>query len=390
MAKQKKKTESNYFLHKGKLFRENEVDGLYSVGEHIPLEERDALLSWKGSLLPYELHRQIISFFFDGYEKTKSENLIWLYYDLDTGEWIAWAPPQNCNGMTVSADPECKEFKEQRKQIEERFVQLGTYHHHCTGNAFASGTDKDDECDRDGLHITVGGVGQHEKDLSFHTRVTLRGVTYEGDILDWISVPEWMEHVPEALQEALFSDMLAMPEKDLEYPELWLENAKKKYGAVNKVYSPGVQRSFPEWGSHQHTTQNTKSTGMRSTGKEASGKLARITIMEAIEEVSAEDIEDPKDRPSQVDRLDLANILRILFENNVDASTAEDLFQADEDMLTSPDIAVLEILKEKLHLCAIFAGRAKYLFMNFPIVEMYDRIIEFAAAEELAETQSKK
>lgn len=228
-----KETKSYYQI--GEKIYENIDYGLYSAGKEIELPKQKTPFHWKGAPIPIILWQQILSLFNDGYAKTNSENLVYLYYNTETHDWLAWAPPQTCNGMTVSADQNHKDYEAQRKEIPSDFVQLGTVHHHCKSSAFASATDVSDEQDRDGLHVTVGGLSG-EKPLSIHSRATFRGETYETSLELWVCRPEWLSSAPEYMQDAIFLAILTNNQEKEEYPEIWLKNCQEhvfkepKYG----------------------------------------------------------------------------------------------------------------------------------------------------------------
>lgn len=221
-----------YYIHKGELYQMS-PDNVVSIAQKVKVPKTDKLFKWHGSKIPMSLHRKIISFFIDGYKKTSSENLVFLYYDMDAKEWMAWAPPQYYAGMTVGfeSDESDKEYREQRSEIPERFVQMGTYHHHCSGGAFASGTDKSDESQRDGLHVTIGGLGQKKEKLSAHARATFKNKTYDTCLSEWLEPPEWIESFPKQYQnlfQKALIEIALFPEKDEEYPDIWISNLKKK------------------------------------------------------------------------------------------------------------------------------------------------------------------
>lgn len=381
MAKKEAK-QKTFFLFDKKLYVEKEFDGLYTAGEQLEIEERVSPFQWNGGLIPMEIHRKIISFFFDGYKKTNSENLIWLYYDIDTREWLAWAPPQECNGMTVSAETKNKDYQEQRKTIEERFVLLGTYHHHCKGNAFASGTDKDDECDRDGIHVTIGGIGQSEKELTIHCRAVFKGQEYPTRIENWVSGPHWLDQVPEIIQHKVYWSLLTLPAKDMEYSEQWLENAKKKQWSAPVIggYPNATQQQFNQMAYHQGHGRKTTTTntGKSSTEQAASGEVNSL-IKEAIG-IIAEDkfLDYPK--PKLVEEKDIISLIQVLLSISMDADEAESLVtDPRQDQFTFNEAALYELLVDTCRKMFLFPGRLKHLFFNFPIAEYYDMTQELAA-----------
>ena len=115
------------------------------------LEELMAETVFEAQRIPEELLNQIAAFFKDIYDCYKSEAIVVLYYNEETGEWYASPPRQKGRGLTVKYDtiPEPKVG----------FKKAGTAHSHAHISAFHSGTDDDDEEFFDGVHITIGNLG---------------------------------------------------------------------------------------------------------------------------------------------------------------------------------------------------------------------------------------
>jgi hypothetical protein len=109
--------------------------------------------------------RSVVSFFSEINKREKSEAQVRLFYSDERQNWKIWAFPQKSNtGMTTSEIPDDPEWNDQWNNITENglYYQWGTIHSHCNAGAFASSTDKDDEANSPGLHITIGHL---DKDL---------------------------------------------------------------------------------------------------------------------------------------------------------------------------------------------------------------------------------
>lgn len=389
----KAKTKIKYFLYNNRVYQEEIVDNLFVRGKQVDIPQQNSAFQWRGSLIPMDLHRQIISFFIEGYKKIDSENLIWLYYDIDTGEWLAWAPPQTGQGMTVEADEKSKAFKEQRSQIEERFVQLGTYHHHCSGNASQSGTDKNDECDREGIHITVGKLGQIKTCLDFHARATFRGENYSTHICDWIAQPEWIQHVPESLRRQFAYAQLAHPEKDAEFPEFWLDNVKKKQyrsSEYHQGHHTFRQQNFKEW-DPPITKRAMPNTGIWYTEADTTTDSKILLEIEKIVDKTFEEINQSKEdfyTVSYNDKKRIALIVSILLEQGMDAEEAEDYILAEEYTMTGAEASLQKLLFDEMSKNHISPGYLKYLFNHYPIRECFDNVLDVFAMEELEEASN--
>lgn len=221
---------STVFRNKDKLFRLEENE-FCTVPVELELPESSPMIRWKKNKIPYDLWGSIVRFMLDSYKHLDAEAMITLFYNPESGEWAAHAFPQTTFGMSVETDQSTKEYKEQRSLFPSPFIELGSVHHHCKVSAFASGTDKEDEIDRDGLHITLGHMDQRELDI--HARATIQGRTQMADLVSWIDVPEWVRNIPENMEELreqavecvlLDSDLF----KEFEYPKIWRKNLKKK------------------------------------------------------------------------------------------------------------------------------------------------------------------
>lgn len=187
-----------------------------------PLVET-AWMNWVGGLIPLELWNQVCAFFEWSQETFKSEAQVRLYYNRTTRKWAVWAYPQRPSGMTTKELDDHPDFEKQRTQFNSDWVTLGTVHHHCTMGAFQSGTDKSNETQQDGVHITVGNLTSPEYTL--HGRVQLRGQEYGCLWTQWFSAPEVSTKLPYKLQSYLLDYYLkAPPAKDTPFPEQWKKN----------------------------------------------------------------------------------------------------------------------------------------------------------------------
>lgn len=190
-------------------------------------------LTWKGPSISQAQWKLIKAFMRQSYGKHKEETLMYFMFNhTGDGEWDLWVPPQFMNGMSVSADHECDEFKEQRARWDKNWVIGGTIHHHCETSAFASSTDDTDETDKDGFHLTMGHVDRDEVDLD--ARMLYDGNKY--DIKASYIVESGVD--VQALRNMGVSDALIAKVEDealaktdvsgVEVPEEWMKNLKKK------------------------------------------------------------------------------------------------------------------------------------------------------------------
>jgi hypothetical protein len=195
-----------YIIHDDVLYEEK-VGPLITSYTPFRLQVKEPNPTWNGPKIPWDLWTETVAWCQITQEKFGSEALVLLFFDQELQQWSHWYPPQITNGMTVSADEDDPNYKEQRKLYPD--LQFGTLHHHCNAGAFASGTDKSDEEDREGLHFTIGHLGSNEH--SVHFRFCYQGQCYDKDPTTVIEGPEWLQNVPERHQDKLLERLLVEP-----------------------------------------------------------------------------------------------------------------------------------------------------------------------------------
>lgn len=230
----------------GKLFRHINVDGFNGFAEHrVPppaYPSGEPYIDWVGPKFSLAQWHRILAFFEWSYQEHKSEAQVRLYVNLHTRETMVWAFPQRCVGMTTQELGDHFTWPENEAMVR-GFDKVGTVHHHCSGSAFQSGTDRSDEAQSNGLHITVGGIGKDTYDL--HTRVILNGNSQEADLTQWFEMPPELENLPEMIlcfRDSIFLGLLRRPPPPAAtFPEMWKDNVKT-YGVVQHsgtAWSPG-------------------------------------------------------------------------------------------------------------------------------------------------------
>jgi hypothetical protein len=195
-----------YIIHEDTLYEEK-AGPLVTTYTRFQLPIKEPNPTWNGPRIPWDLWTEMVAWCQVTQEKFKSEALVLLFFDQELQQWSHWYPPQITNGMTVKADESDPDYTEQRKLYPD--LQFGTLHHHCTTGAFASGTDKSDEEDREGLHFTIGHLGSDEH--SVHFRFCYQGQCYEGSASSVIEPPEWLKTVPEKYRSDLMKDVIQDP-----------------------------------------------------------------------------------------------------------------------------------------------------------------------------------
>lgn len=175
--------------------------------------------TWRGPKIPWAMWETIVAFLRWTQKEFKAEAMMMFYFNMKSKEWAVWPFPQQPAGMTIKHLPDHPMYAEDRKRFGSDWVQLGTIHHHCTSGAFQSGTDKDDECNRDGVHITLGKM--EDPKLETHTRQVFDGLQTDGHLFNWIQMPPWCETVPKHLKFELFANAIITVPADVAFPEEW-------------------------------------------------------------------------------------------------------------------------------------------------------------------------
>lgn len=219
--------------HNDKLYVKNENDLFVSFTE-LTIPEMKPQASFKGARIPFTLWQQIVSFLLWSYAEFKSEALVQLFYSEELQEWRAWVMPQYIGtGMTITQVTDADvwdKFEEEQRQYIAGFDPAGSVHHHCTASAFQSGTDHNDEKNKQGLHITIGNLDASR--LSIHGRVSVNKVFWTPSWLEWFELPEQFMQAAlifpdEAINLAL-ERLLTLKPETLEFPALWKDNCMKR------------------------------------------------------------------------------------------------------------------------------------------------------------------
>jgi hypothetical protein len=117
-------------------------------------------------------------------------------------------------------------------------IEAGTIHSHCNMSAFQSGVDKNDEANRDGLHVTIGKLKSPGFDIHARMTWTLVGEERDGKLVrasqtlthkpllrDWFIMPPVVEDFIDAepsLEDSIVRYMLTKPPaNDVTYPKGW-------------------------------------------------------------------------------------------------------------------------------------------------------------------------
>ena len=104
------------------------------------------MLKWTGSPVPKDLFGKVAAL---ANCFPRMEIMVCLYYNIETGEWLANVPKQSGSGAHV-------EYNDEDYTPPTGYSFMGTIHTHPEMQAFWSGIDKKDQCSKNGLHFVLG------------------------------------------------------------------------------------------------------------------------------------------------------------------------------------------------------------------------------------------
>lgn len=166
-------------IHDGKLWKpvRHSLYESYEEGPSVASVTATPKFKWVGPKFPIALVAQIVSFFKWANETHKSEAMVRLFLNQRLGVWLAWAFPQEAQGLSVNetsgVDADAMavlDGVEVSRNGGLGWDLAGSFHSHCNVGAFQSGTDHADELGVEGLHITIGNLSSPR--LSIHGRFT--------------------------------------------------------------------------------------------------------------------------------------------------------------------------------------------------------------------------
>ena len=213
-----------------------------------PCEEniKDYTLKWTGKSLPREIMGDVLALV-SHFPRTEVD--ICLYYNVQKAEWLAHVPKQRGSAAHVA-------YNDEYWQEPTGFYMSGTIHTHPEMGAFWSGTDTNDQCKHNGIHVVLslreGKLNDYLVSLSYN------GQLYPQDK----SLVEIPEEIPEVKQ-----DWLARVQEDLPpEPKVAVEAAKWKHPTGNWF----DQEDFDYYRDLYRDLEERYLGGYRSTGSSGS------------------------------------------------------------------------------------------------------------------------
>jgi len=204
--------------------------------------------------IPADLVAQIWTFFADVYDDLRSEVNVLLYYHEENKEYWIRVPFQKVSAAGVSY--------ENFELTMPEYLYIGTIHSHANFGAFHSGTDKNDEANFDGLHITIGDNGKEKRSISASIVVNgARVLVDPSDYMEGITLVETevpvtsyysyyggffqihkgrMKHKSETEKPKTRIEkgwVLEVEDELKTYPEVWNEFVEKQVVTYTRGYS---------------------------------------------------------------------------------------------------------------------------------------------------------
>jgi hypothetical protein len=369
------------FIHSGKPLIKKEINDKLSGFFPVEYEEikEDPALELKCGKMKLSLWRTIASFFRRVNKDEKAEAQVRLFYSDVTKEWKAWAFPQEKDtGMTTKELPDHETFQAQMNEVLEggKYYQWGTCHSHCNMGAFQSGTDKNDEQNSPGIHITIGKIDEKEVDVHVRFTVVIPGkivVNEQGEetvekaqvffcpvkMSDFIEIPSDYvgSRAPKAIQEYTTNFLVKQNTEELAEDGLieeWMKNRveppKKSFTVVNNYggasseyasgYSSGSTNPYWEWWESKKASKKNKKK--KKVGYSQSPHQGSLGLGEEQTKDLLEPSVDKICRNFRMTQAELCDILTT-FDHQLDETKLEVLTAVDANIL-----ATWGISKEKL------------------------------------------
>ncbi len=217
-------------ISKAEIDQTREVPGLLSCRMAYEIKSGSGQMQYTGPKFSPEMWHQVMSFFRWTFKEMQSESQVRLYVNPGQGRWGAWAFPQAARtGLSArelvvkeTADQARERFKSWKTEPSEDWIYFCTVHHHCSAEAFQSGTDENNEKNQDGLHITMGRMDDERHDL--HARFYLGGNCFEPDLSAFWPVDSMLTRmVPEEVLDAVARHQMCQ-RVTVDFPDAWRAN----------------------------------------------------------------------------------------------------------------------------------------------------------------------
>ncbi len=223
---------------KDKLFENVQVgDGWIGKRPITAAEIANPCHRWEGKKIKLIDWWPVAAFFEWSFKETSGETMVQFWYHPEHGWKFAPLPQKGHSGMTVSLiEDHPNRIPTMQRMGGPGWLFMGTAHHHCKTSAFQSSTDRYDEITKEGLHITVGNIG--EPKYSVHFRASWQKEITPVVLSDWFELPEIVKpFVPPKMADMWIEEILCQPQPDHAFPDWWKENVIKVAAPVIPISS---------------------------------------------------------------------------------------------------------------------------------------------------------
>lgn len=209
----------------GKVVEERGWPGLVTCKIEHEIKASTGDFEYIGPVISREVWHGAMSFLRYAYQRTQGEAQLRFYVNVAEGIWRAWAYPQKASmGLHTEelTSKDSKEVAKQRAQFGDDWLYFMTLHSHANAGAFQSTTDENNEKAQDGIHITVGQMGNDRHDL--HARFYMAGNCFTPDLSQFWDIGAQIKGL---IPGKLWSDVAAhqmCAKVDAPFPDQWKEN----------------------------------------------------------------------------------------------------------------------------------------------------------------------
>lgn len=220
-------------------------------------ESKDIAHRWIGRKIRLSAFEQIKAFFEWSYSTTHAETMIHGFYHEDHGWEFLALPQRGWSGMTVSLIADHANYQPTMDRLPitggdesvSGWMMMASFHHHCGGSAFQSSVDHSDEKTKEGLHITLGGIGSEK--YSIHSRTSFGRVIADCHLADWFDLGldnEILSELPVESLDKVLERRLCAKATNVEFPEWWKDNV------IKTTYQTGTSGSGYSGGNYSGTS----------------------------------------------------------------------------------------------------------------------------------------
>ena len=224
-----------YIVGKKGIFLKKKVGLMESIAQvdNISILE-DVATSAKLNIpkIPGNIFAKVYKFTKEVYNIHKSESVTLLYYNSDSERFRVIIPKQEVSSASI---------KYTKDEVMKDYNLIGTIHSHAGFSAFHSSVDDTDEKNFDGIHITIGKLGENSFDLS--SSIVSNGNRFICEPEEYIDGIEKL--IPVESSKFINKDYILHDSlKNINFDPVWMDRVEKKV----HIYRSGVSKYFTNFG----------------------------------------------------------------------------------------------------------------------------------------------